>query len=109
MEHPFLPSISFANTCVGINVPKKFKSNTNLTPLSSNAKKSFSYSLPSSCVSLDVVALGLLPPAPLIKISTLPRSAFIAFLTSSRLSFSKTLALYAFAIPPILLTSSATF
>ena len=99
MLAPFLLTISSANTCVGIRVPMKFKLNTKETPSASRSKNVFICPRSSGTkYSSSVVAFGLLPPAPLIKISQVPKSAAIWSLTACTLAFSSTLHLYPFAI-----------
>ena len=109
--HPSLSTISWAKICVGSNVPMKFRLNTNSTPLGSKSKKEIVSASISPCskYSLSVVARGLFPPAPLIRISHVPRSAKTASCVAIKLSFSKTFVLYAFATPPFATISSATF
>ena len=76
IEHSFLPTISLANTCEGNKVPMKFKLKTNSTPPLSKSKNVLIFLAASSnsAYSLSVVARGLFPPAPLIKISHKPNS-----------------------------------
>ena len=59
--------------------------------------------------SLAVVALGLFPPAPLIRMSHAPNSLSTTALAARRLSFSRQFALTAIAFPPAALISSANF
>ena len=56
-----------------------------------------------------MVPLGLFPPAPFNKISTVPNFSFIVFFAASRLSFSSTFAAMPIAVPPSALISSAVF
>ena len=92
--HPSLPTMSCENTCVGRSVPMKFKLNTNSTPDWSRSKKVFIplVASSSSAYSLSVVALGLLPPAPFIKMSHLPNSLSTASRHFSSESLMSTLA-----------------
>ena len=84
--------------------------NTNSIPALSKSKNVFVSALnPTSWNSLSVVARGLFPPAPFTKTSTVPRSLFTASRTASNDSFSSTFVLYAFAIPPSAIISSANF
>ena len=74
---PSLFIISLANSCDGSNVPKKFKSNTNLTPSGSKSKNVVNSSFSKSSgnkYSLLVVPFGWFPPAPFINISHGPNS-----------------------------------
>ena len=87
----------------------KFKLKTNSTPLVSKSKNvliSFVASS-SSAYSLSVVALGLLPPAPLTKMSQGPNSSKTCLWHSSNDSLDKTFAEKPFATPPFFIISSA--
>ena len=93
MQPCCLSTMSLAKTWVGSRVPWKFSLNTKSTPLGSRSKKVFWPSLASCWYSLSVVARGLLPPAPLTRMSQGPRSWSTWAWTASRASGSSTLAL----------------
>ena len=86
----------------------KFSSKTNLTPPASRSKKSLSTCFSKVQYSLSVVARGLFPPAPLMRMSVTPKSFSISSRTASRFSLSRTFVLYAFATPPSATISFAT-
>jgi hypothetical protein len=69
------------------------RSNTNFKPLSSKAKKSFTPSKSGVIVSLSVDALGLFPPAPLIR-----KFTYSAF--NNHFPFGLQLGLISFAFNP---------
>ena len=106
MMFPPVFTMSAANTCVARNAVIMLRSNTNFKPLSSRAKKSLIPLVSGVMYSLSVVALGLLPPAPLMRKFTAPNAAFISSLARSRSDLSRQLHFTARAFSPI---SSATF
>ena len=102
MMFPPVFTISFANTCVTRNAEVTFRSNTNFSPLSSRSKKVFAVPSKSGImVSLSQVARGLFPPAPLIRISTLPNVSVTVLYAASMLFLSRQLVGTASAFCPI--------
>ena len=93
MLQPSLPTICLAKAWVGSRVPTQFRLNTFCTLFSSRSKKvTVSESRSSiSKNSLSVLALALLPPAPLMRMSQGPRSAMTCSATAKQLSLLSTL------------------
>ena len=112
MLAPSCPSKSVANSWVGSSVPRKFRLNTNSTPLGSKLKNvamSVRVSSPSSYVSFVVVARGLLPPAPLINQVHGPKMDFTFLWAACKELLSSTSHPTARARPPYASIEAATF
>ena len=102
-------AISLANTCVQSTAVSMLRSNTNLKPASSRSKKDFAPSTASAAVSLSVVHLGLLPPAPFISIVTLPNAFSMTPFAFSMSALDRQSAGAETAFPPAAFISSVTF
>ena len=88
---PPRPIMSLAKTWVVISAAITFRSNTKRTPAGSRSKKVFRPSTFASNCSSSVVPRGLLPPAPLIRMSQGPKSPLTASATARQSALSSTL------------------
>ena len=93
-------TITLPNTWDARNVPRKFRLNTHCTASGGRSKK--------GCSGV-VVACFLLPPAPLMRMSTVPHFSSTASRAASSDSRLRTSAFTAIASPPAATMSSTTF
>jgi len=96
----FCSAISLPKTWVGSRVPRKFRSKTKRTASAGRSKND---------IWGEVVASFLLPPAPLIRMSTLPNVETTLSLACSIAALSRTLHATGIAVPPWALIASVTF
>ena len=100
--------MSRAKTWVVISAAVTFRSNTKRTPSGSRSKNVRTFSFSRSNCSSSVVPRGLLPPAPLMRMSHGPSWSSTVSRASRRLSPDRQFACTAMARPPAAAMRSAT-